>query len=101
MKTCRTDIWGEEVFVGDTIRIGTQKFIIKYGNYHSSGLSRIGIYAEALFPVHPDFRERPLEQMKSFIRVKATDEKTEQDIISHYSKVISPYIQSRRKSISL
>jgi len=72
MRTDRTDIWGEEVFVGDTVRVGAKPYLIKYGNYKHLGVERIGIYAESESQSHPaDIM--PLMQLKTFIKVKEED----------------------------
>ena len=72
MRTNRTDLWGEEVFVGDTVRVGMKSYTVKYGNYKCFGADRVGIYAENTYQSHPaDIM--PLIQLKSFIKVNKSD----------------------------
>jgi hypothetical protein len=72
MKTNRTDIWDEEIFVGDTIRVGIKQYIVKFGNYKYFGVDRIGLYIENASQSHPA-EIMPLMQAKSFIKVKKSD----------------------------
>lgn len=70
--TKRTDLWDEEVFVGDIVRVGIKQYVIKYGNYKYLGVDRAGLYIENTAQSHPA-EIMPLMQAKSFIKVKKSD----------------------------
>jgi len=72
MRTDRTDLWDEEIFVGDTVRVGIKSYMVKYGNYKYLGADRIGLYLENTAQSHPS-DIMPLMQAKSFIKVKKSD----------------------------
>jgi hypothetical protein len=68
MKTDRVDIWGEEIFVGNRVRVGMKIYIVRYGNFKYFGTERIGTYLESESRKKP-CDTMPLSQAKAIIKI--------------------------------
>ena len=69
MITNRFDLWDEEIFLGDKVRLPSMPSIytVKYGNFEYYGTQRIGIYLESEL-TNQDII--PLAQAKTLIKIK-------------------------------
>ena len=47
VKASKADIDGNDLFVGDNVKIDEEVFQVKYGNYIFLGVDRVGFYMEA------------------------------------------------------
>jgi len=68
MRTNVTDIFDEEIFVGDTVRVGLKKYVVRYGNYKYFGTERVGVFLEAPFPQNP-CDTIPISQARSIYKI--------------------------------
>ena len=70
MKTNRTDLWDEEVFVGDMVKLASMPYpyVVKYGNFKYFGMDRIGVYLESAQHINPT-HIMPLAQAKTIIKL--------------------------------
>ena len=70
MKTDRTDLWDEEIFVGDIVKLASMPhpYLVKYGNFKYFGTDRIGVYLESASKPNPT-HIMPLAQAKTIIRL--------------------------------
>lgn len=71
MKTNRFDLWGEEIFVGDKVKVGNNSYLVKYGNFKHFNTDRIGLYLENLSDLSDVF---PLYQAKTLVKIKEVNE---------------------------
>lgn len=71
LTTKRTDLWDEEIFVGDKVKFGLNSYIVRYGNFKSFGTERVGLFLENL--KNPSDLI-PLYQATILVKIKDTDE---------------------------
>lgn len=66
MKTNRTDLWDEELFVGDLVKVGLNSYVIRYGNFKHLGVDKIGIFLQNTKILSDTF---PLAQAKILVKI--------------------------------
>jgi len=71
ITTKRTDLWDEEVFIGDKVKFGLNSYIVKYGNYKCYGTERVGLFLENL---KNSSDLMPLHQATTLVKIKDKDE---------------------------
>lgn len=67
MKTDVLDLWGEEIFVDDHVSVGSDRFVVRYGNYEYLGIGRMGLYLEQHAMLNP--KSFPLSSNKILVKL--------------------------------